>query len=299
MPISDYQRFAFSIEQLKNFGRNYAEKNPQFNLILEKANYDVRTEIYAAETLLTAILSAFGWIVFCVLLVLVVFPYIATHPPELELPIVIKVFVFFLAPLVSVAVFFIKMWWPNNAVSDRKKDIDKNLNYAVNYMAAMASADVTPSSIFQGLSKQGIYGEIKNESAMIARDIDFFGKDLLKCLQRAMNRTPSTKFQDFLQGIITTSNSGGSLKSYFMAKSEQYLKENKVEQKRTLQTLGVLAESYVTVVVAAPLFLIVMMSVMGMMGNPSGIQFLWLVILLMIPLGQFMFIFILSGIKTE
>jgi flagellar protein FlaJ len=149
------------------------------------------------------------------------------------------------------------------------------------------------------LSKQDIYGEIQHESAKVARDIDFFGKDLLKVLQRAMNRTPSIKYQDFLQGIITTSNSGGSLKSYFMAKADQYLKESRVEQKKTLQTLAVLAESNITVVVASPLFLIVMMSVMGMMGNQSGITFLWLILLLDVQCGQVLFIFILSQIKTE
>jgi archaeal flagellar protein FlaJ len=300
MPLSDYQKFAYNIKFFRDWGLKQSKSNPNFNLLLEKANYDIRAEIYYAATLCTAVLSALGWFGFCLLLIFFLLPYMQTHPPNLpEIPIIIDIAVFLLAPLVSVVVYFALLWWPTSVASERSKNIDKNLNYAVNYMAAMASANVTPTAIFQGLSKQDIYGEIQNESAKVARDIDFFGKDLLKCLQRAMNRTPSIRFQDFLQGIITTSNSGGSLKSYFMAKSDQYLKESRVEQKKTLQTLAVLAESYITVVVASPLFLIVMMSVMGMMGNASGITFLWLIVLLVIPCGQVLFIFILSQIKTE
>ena len=299
MAITGYQKFVYGIDFFRDWGLKYSEKHPEYNLLLEKANFDIRTELYVATTMMTSLITAVGWVVLCLFLVFFVFPYIAVNPPKFEVPFVLNIAIFLLTPLVPICAYFILLWWPNNRLGERRKDIDKNLNYAVNYMAAMASADVTPTSIFQGLSKQEIYGEIRAESAKVARDIDFFGKDLILVLQRAMNRSPSIKFQDFIQGIITTSNSGGSLKSYFMAKSEQYLRENRVEQKRTLQTLGVLAESYVTVVVAAPLFLIVMMSVMGMMGNASGITFLWLVTLVMIPLGQFLFIFILSGIKTE
>ena len=300
MPLSSFQKFAYSVKIFRDWGLKSSKNNPNFNLLLEKANYDIRAEIYYASTLCYAVMAALGWAVFCLLIIFGILPYMQTHPPNLPaIPLIIDIGVFLLAPLVSVGVYFALLWWPSSVASERSKSIDNNLNYAVNYMAAMASANVTPTAIFQGLSKQDIYGEIQNEAAKVARDIDFFGKDLMKVLQRAMNRSPSIKYQDFLQGIITTSNSGGSLKSYFMAKAEQYLKESRVEQKRTLQTLAVLAESYITVVVASPLFLIVMMSVMGMMGNKSGVTFLWLIVLLVIPCGQVLFIFILSQIKTE
>jgi flagellar protein FlaJ len=166
-------------------------------------------------------------------------------------------------------------------------------------MAAMASADVAPALIFKGLARQDIYGEIQIEASLVTRDIEIFGKDLLKVLKRTIKRSPSVKFQDFIQGIITTSTSGGSLKAYFLSKGDQYMKENRLEQKATLETLGVMAESFVTVVVAAPLFLIVMMSVMAMMGGAGGTTFLYIIIGLMIPLSQLMFVVILSGISVE
>ena len=162
-------------------------------------------------------------------------------------------------------------------------------------MAAMSSANVSPTVIFRGLSRQEIYGEVRNEAGMIARDVDMFGKDLLQALHRGMIRCPSTKFQEFLQGIITTSSSGGSLKVYFMTKGDQYMKENRVEQLSTMETLGVMAESFVTVVVAAPLFLLIMMSVMAMMGGEGGTSFLYLIVFIMIPICQFAFIVLLYG----
>ena len=156
-------------------------------------------------------------------------------------------------------------------------------------MAAMASADVTPTAIFRGLALQDIYGEVQVEAEKIARDVDFFGKDLVKVLQKAIARSPSDKFQDFIQGIITTANSGGSLKVYFMSKSEQFMKENRLTQEKDLQTLGVMAESFVTVVVAMPLFLIIMMSTMAMMGQQGGTTLLMATIFGLIPVAQLVF----------
>ena len=46
---------------------------------------------------------------------------------KLDLPIILKIGVFLLTPLVPVAVYQILIWWPNNGLGERKKDIDKNL----------------------------------------------------------------------------------------------------------------------------------------------------------------------------
>ena len=80
-----------------------------------------------------------------------------------------------------------------------------------------------------------------------------------------------------------------------MTKGDQFMKENRVEQLSTMETLGVMAESFVTVVVAAPLFLLVMMSVMAMMGGAGGTSFLYLIVFVMIPVCQFAFIVLLYG----
>ena len=61
-----------------------------------------------------------------------------------------------------------------------------------------------------------------------------------------------------------------------------------------LQSLGVMAESFVTVVVAAPLFLIVIMAVMAMLGDKAGEEFLVLIVGLMIPAMQFLFAVLLK-----
>jgi flagellar protein FlaJ len=109
---------------------------------------------------------------------------------------------------------------------------------------------------------------------------------------------------EFLQGVVTTSTSGGQLKPYFLQKAEQFEKESKLDMRAQLETLGLMAESFVTVVVAFPLFLIVIMAIMAIVPGGGGnaaftITLLWLVVLLMVPISQFGFIFFIWNTTKE
>jgi flagellar protein FlaJ len=181
------------------------------------------------------------------------------------------------------------------------KDIDKRLPSAMSFISAMASADVNIDVIFKELARQPIYGEIRAEAEWITRDTELLGIDILSAIKKATTRTPSKKFQDFMQGVITTSTSGGQLKPYFLIKAQEYESDSKLEMKARMETLGLLAETFVTVVVAFPLFLVVILAIMAIVGgNASGtMMILYLVVLLMIPLAQFGFIFIIWNSEKE
>ena len=249
----------------------------------------IRAEVYIAALVLWAIIGAgvgAGIAAF----------FFFVMGPAMGMPPILLYILWAVPGLLPVMVFFIGKGLPGSTAKSRGADIDRNLAYAVNYMAAMASANVNPNVIFSGLSSQEIYGEVRHEAGKIARDIEILKYDLIFALKEAVKRAPSIKLAEFLQGIITTITSGGSLKLLFASKAEQYMRENRLEQQGTLETLGVMGESFVTVVVAAPLFLIVMMSVMAMMGQ-GDTTILYLIIFMMIPMAQFLFVFIIGGMK--
>ena len=71
-----------------------------------------------------------------------------------------------------------------------------------------------------------------------------------------------------------------------------------------LETLGLMAETFVTVVVAFPLFLVVIMAIMAIVPGAGGnsdttILLLYLVVGLMIPFSQFGFIFFIWNTTKE
>lgn len=205
---------------------------------------------------------------------------------------------------VPLLVYLITMRLPTSRSKGRGKNIDRRLAYAMSFMSTLSAANVNVDVIFTELAKQPIYGEIQAEAQWIVRDIELLGKDVLTAIRDASARSPSQKLQDVLQGVVTTTLSGGQLKPYFILKADQLAKGMKLEQRKTLETLGLLAESFVTVVVAAPLFLIVMMSLLTIGATSrasvdSTILFLFIIVFVMIPISQFGFIVVLQSIAEE
>jgi len=151
----------------------------------------------------------------------------------------------------------------NREKTARGDRLEKFLPYAASYTAAMAAANATPMKIFKSLAaNEEIYGEIAYDSAMIYRDISLLGMDLITAIKHAVDRAASPWATEFFQGMVGTLSSGGNLKLYFLNRAEHYMRENRIRLTMFHETLGLMAESYVVVAVAMPLFLIVMLVIM-------------------------------------
>ena len=95
------------------------------------------------------------------------------------------------------------------------------------------------------------------------------------------------KFKSFLQGIIGTIQSGSDLHIYLSTIVDQYMADEFLARKKNLDTLGVLAETFVTTLVAFPIFLVIIISVMGFFGGSSSftIEILFIFSFVVLPLA--------------
>lgn len=242
---------------------------------MRKARITVRSEAYLARAYVYGLLGGAGTLLLCLL-------FLPLLVVLLNLPPVLWALVFVLPPMGALLGYVAVTSTPASTAKKRGKDINLKLPYATNYIAAMASAGVIPAEIFKSLAKQEIYGDVAREAAMIYKDLEVHGKDIVTALRRAIDRSPSVKFEEMLQGAITTVTSGGDLTAYFRQKAARYQWENRVEQKQFIETMGLMAETYVTAAVAGPLFLLVMVAIIVLMGSGTMIQ-MQLVIYLLLP----------------
>ena len=199
------------------------------------------------------------------------------------------------------AVFNVLKGTPSSTAKARGKKIDSKISPAMSFVSAMASADVNVDQIFKELARQKVYGEAAEEAAWITRDTELLGVDILTAIRTGAGRTPSKRFQDFLQGVVTTATSGGQLKPYFLVKAEQYERENKLDRQKRVETMGLMAETFVTVVVAFPLFLVIIIAIFAIIGGGGAfmLNVLWGIVLGMIPLSQFAFVFFMYQLAQE
>lgn len=198
--------------------------------------------------------------------------------------------VVFLTVLLGGITYMLFLVYPGFRAGERKGSIDKNLPYAVTFMYALSRGGMNVIEILRSLSKcTDTYGEVAREMDVIVRDMDYFGNDLRTALHSICEITPSENFRDLMYNLLTVIDSGGNISIYFKDKSEQYLNKARVEQKGFLETLGLIAESYVTAFVAGPLFIIILGVMMSVMGSGSEVM-IYAIIYAVIPIGSMMFV---------
>ncbi len=293
LELTPYQQFCW-----RTMGPIVKEKeveDEELGKSLLEAHMKIRVDEYISYVWMSTVIAAVVGVVLAIVI-----------GPILDMFLNLGWLLFVVGGLAAVAIpgmtyMFLKAA-PGMTAKSRGKKIDKKLPDAMSFIAAMSSADVNIDLIFKELSKQSIYGEVKEEAEWITRDTELLGIDILTAMKRAVDRTPSERFRDFVQGVITTSSSGGELKPYFTSKLREYQDSRKLIVQQKMETLGMMAESFVTVVVAFPLFLVVIMAIMALMGGMGGgdpIPMLYGVVGIMIPGAQVGFIVVIWMINQD
>lgn len=186
----------------------------------------------------------------------------------------------------AVSVLAIVLETPSTMIRARRRRIDSVLTIASGFFATMSSADIPIDIIIRDLGESHQYGEISRESRSIWIRTELFGMDILTSIKESIKTSPSQKFAEFLQGIITSVNSGSDLKSYFITKASQFQGELSSQIKQNSNSMSILAESFVTVGVAFPLILLIIVGIIAFLSPSSPanlISILMLTVALIIP----------------
>ena len=180
------------------------------------------------------------------------------------------VLIILISILTAVTTFLVFWVYPSFKAGERSRKINLALTNAVNTMATIAGTGVPPAVIFWSLVEFRRYGEVSRESEKILNDIENFGLDLVQALQRAANRSPSPLFSELLWKMIATIRTGGNLKEYLYLEGNRLMEVERMKTEAAIETIGLIAETYVTALVVGPVFIIIMTTIMGIMGTPMS-----------------------------
>ena len=198
----------------------------------------------------------------------------------------------------TIGIVYIQL--PASKAKARGKNIDRSLPYVANFINTMSAAGISPSEIFGTLAGIELYGEVQKEAKKITTEIEMMGIDTITALKNAVVISPSQKFKEFLQGIIGVIQSGSELGPYFDRCVEKYMFEDIQERKKNLDALAIMAESFVVTVIAFPLFLVIIISIMGLTSGGISFDFLYVMALLILPMAYAGFyVMMKSGMGEE
>ncbi len=201
--------------------------------------------------------------------------------------------------VISIGIVIIFFLYPSYRVDEIKRDIELNIPYATTHMATIAGTGVPIYTVFKILSEFKEYGELAKECGKISRDIEVFGSDVTTAISQSASDSPSPHLKELFWGIVAVIRAGGDLRRFLIEKSASFMESQKNLEKQYLDSLSLLAEMYTTIFVAGPILFVVMITVMGSMGNlglPTDL-IMTIVIYLLLPVASVGFIILIEGSK--
>ena len=262
---------------------------------LKKSGIKINFKAYVSTVILASLLMATSVMIFVPVLLFFIFKL------SLFLSLLFGVGVSLFAGALTVIVFY---FYPTYRADSLKRDLEDELPFTTGYMSILAGAGVPPDFIWRSLAQIDSSLSISNVARTVVRDVELFGFDVISALETTSKRTPSERFKEMLEGFISVVYSGGNLVKYLRDRSQQYMKLKQIALRRFSDTLGVLAEFYVTLMVAGSLIFVVMLAVMAMLGGGGfgpldSRLMLQLLTYIGLPIGSVVFLVIVDMVSPK
>ncbi|MDD3263265.1 MAG: type II secretion system F family protein [Candidatus Nanoarchaeia archaeon] len=225
---------------------------------LRSANINILSISYLSIAIFAS--SVFGFLGFIVMLIIFRNTLSFGHVFE----------AFFIGGVIASGIFLFFLSYPKMVKSSRRKNILRNIHFGLINFSALVVSDADMVSVFKTISKQKDLGEFAIEFEKIYKYIYYFGYDITQALSFASLTTPCQELQDFLDGFLTTFQSGGDLKLFVSEKSEDVINTYELKQEKNVQKMSTISDVYTAIMIAAPLFLVAILSMVGMLGGNIG-----------------------------
>jgi len=187
---------------------------------------------------------------------------------------------------------------PYSRASAREREINLLLADSVSFMYALSVGGLNQLEILRSMATaEDTYGEVSREFQSIVNETEYFGTDYRNAIRQQSLETPSDELSQFLADMLSIVNSGGDMESFLKDKKEKHLRTSKQEREMTLETLELFGEMYMTLSLF-PLLLIIILVIMGMMGE-SDERLLYATVYVLIPLTGAGFLVLVSTVKQD
>lgn len=148
------------------------------------------------------------------------------------------------------------------------RHIRVGLPHAIIFLYALSHGGINLYESAQRLADaEDTYGPIAAGFRRIIQDTRLFDRDLFTALVAARNLTPADEFAIFLDELVNVLETGGDVGSFLQSEAESNLEAAEERQEELLDDMDTLAEVYIVIIFAGPVFLIVVLLVMSFIAS--------------------------------
>jgi archaellum biogenesis protein FlaJ (TadC family) len=255
---------------------------------LRTANIKMPVETYASVIIMVGLMTAAVTFFFLLFITLIVLGFSI-------IGIIMNLFAAIFIGLLAAGFTYL---YPNFKIHEKGDKISNSLAFVSIYMSTLAKSGFTPQQVFGMLAKFKNYSAVSEEAQKIDHEVNKLGTDLPTVLERAMKRSPSPEWTEFLGGIKNSVTVGGDLPKYLEEKSKGFVNEYRRKLESFSKMLTLLMNIYITAIIVGTVFFIVISSLMGAVGGvpTDAIKLLhFLVIFIGMPLMTALLIIIIKS----
>ncbi len=181
---------------------------------------------------------------------------------------IVALFCFLVSVALALTVRMLILAYPEFVASRRRGEIDLYLPHAVNMMYGMASGGISAYEMVKAVAEaKFMFGELSREFETIVNLVELFDDDLITAMNYVRETTPSEQLSSLLDDMIFILKGGGKLSTYFASKSRDLLQKEEVSYSGYLEFLSLMTETYLSVFILFPLFLLIILVVMKVTGE--------------------------------
>jgi len=251
-----YKRFCYI------FGQSF-DRNPSRDItkMIYQADLEMTPGMFTSLWLCSAVLAG--------LLMLIISSIILTFPQSPFKSSTPAVYILLITLIGAAAAGIGFPFYLQNEIENKKRDIDKQIPYALAFMSILASSGATPLDIIRRLSRED-YGQISNEFRKVLFRVDILGEDVVTAMNGLVHNTPSDLFRDICIDMTNIIYGGGGLKSYLETKSKELMAIRRQTYKEFVESLAVFGEGYLGGVVMTITLAILGIVISGALGIEFG-----------------------------
>ena len=284
----------------------------EFNRTLNQARIPVSYDVYLSRVMLYGVIASLMGIFMGVTVTFLLADILLALGVDVQVPAEVAEFLqsnallirgFLITGFLTIVLFTMVVgslyYWPYYVASERGRKIDGMLPHAVTYCYAMSRGGVSILDVMRSLAEaEDTYGEVSKEFAAIINNVEYVQEDLRTAVREEATITPSDDLQDFLEDLLSVIDSGSDMESFFYNKSQLYNQRRSDSQEQTLEVLELMSEMYVTLFVASPIFILVVLLVMSLMGG-ANMMYLYAMTYFGLPMGAVFFILMVKIINMS
>lgn len=264
----------------------------EFRNKYQKSLTDLKYENYLKKTIIiSATIFLFGFTI-----------SLLYHIKMYELTLSSKIFLSTIQSIV-VTLFSILLMliYPNYRISVEKNRLEDGLLYTLSYMTILANCGYSLDRIFSNSANIEQNYSIKKMMTSFITDVKLLGYDIETGIKRLINRSPSEGFSELLVSISNANWASGDLKNIMHYHFSVLDKKRKDETERMMNSLTVLGEIYVAIMVIAPIMFIIMIILLSVLSSSlssqSSITLLNAITFIFLPFTATGFVIMLDTMK--